>query len=433
MDISREKATDPETGASIRLRYSTQLPGGGRTQAIDTEISIPVGASHETRDQLIREAEMSVKQLAQQIAQRSVRPGEEARVQNQSRPGAGVAMSFASPALTRPDAALSRSRPEPSAPSGQRQMTNPSLPAVHAPIGESMPLTPVSGGDGNTVRLPQFLSAISRHLKISPTDAMKLLKVDTLDGLNYRDAYRQLQTLVEQRAAETADFNTTPPSIQSSPVTDTPHQPAAPPQQGVPAAAEQGPRTQNQVALRSASRPAPPTVPVVTADEEVAPASERRRESRPGREGASPSKAPVPIQIGVEVMREPSTARSYTFDEEEEEGFEEGEDEEEDDEDYVLPVNREQERASAQLKLERLTTIRGGQIATPARLKALSNVIDSQISEEQLAELIRAAWGVSSARKLKHPQVEELISWAKEDYFVEEVESILKLTEGGEA
>ncbi len=59
------------------------------------------------------------------------------------------------------------------------------MPAVPAPAGE------------RTIRLADFINAIKRHWDMSPQEAMRLLKVKSLDGLNYREAYNSLKTMVE--------------------------------------------------------------------------------------------------------------------------------------------------------------------------------------------------------------------------------------------
>jgi hypothetical protein len=110
--------------------------------------------------------------------------------------------------------------------------------------------------------------------------------------------------------------------------------------------------------------------------------------------------------------------RIYKFDEEDEELEEEKKEE------------REEQRVIANLKLDELKEVRGTSFASPGRLTVLQNVLNSQISEEQLQRLIQDAWGVTSVKKLKVDQVEALISWAKEDYFMEEVEAVLALIDG---
>src|SRR5258707_3866881 len=91
MDISRDKPTGTDGTPYIWLRYTTQFTTGGRTHTIEMGIPIPVGASAEVREQLIREAEMGMEQLSRrvesrvsQMLQRSSRPPETAQVQESS-------------------------------------------------------------------------------------------------------------------------------------------------------------------------------------------------------------------------------------------------------------------------------------------------------------------------------------------------------------
>jgi len=111
------------------------------------------------------------------------------------------------------------------------------------------------------------------------------------------------------------------------------------------------------------------------------------------------------------------TPKVYKFDEEDED--EELEEEKEE--------GGEEQRVIARIKLDELREVRGSSTANPGRLTVLQNVLNSQISEEQLQHLIQSAWGESNVKKLKVDQVEALISWAKEDFFVEEVEAVMSL------
>ena len=63
-------------------------------------------------------------------------------------------------------------------------------------------------------------------------------------------------------------------------------------------------------------------------------------------------------------------------------------------------------------------------------IDGIAKCAQSQISDQQLEHLIEQVWGVAGVKKLKVDQVEALISWAKEDYFVEEVEAVLALIDG---
>ena len=87
----------------------------------------------------------------------------------------------------------------------------------------------------------------------------------------------------------------------------------------------------------------------------------------------------------------------------------------------------EQTRARARLKLGELKEMRGASTAHPARLAVLQTALNAQIDDHQLQRLIQAAWGAATIHQLKVNQVEALISWAKEDDFVKEVDGVLAL------
>jgi hypothetical protein len=89
--------------------------------------------------------------------------------------------------------------------------------------------------------------------------------------------------------------------------------------------------------------------------------------------------------------------------------------------------------AIARIKLDELKEVRGASVASPGRLMVLQNVLNSQINDEQLQRIIQSAWGATSVKKLKVDQVEALISWAKEDFFLDEVEAVLDLIDEEES
>lgn len=424
MDTNREKSGSLES-ASIRLRYSTQFSSGGRVQNIDTEISLPVGASQETREQIIREAELGVEQLIKQIVQRGSRATPGARVSEPTalRPGAGAS----TPSVTRP-VTTTRPQSEPAPPS--RQTTSASLPATRAPVGETMPTTSTAGGEGRAIRLADFINAIKRRWDMSPKEAMDLLGVDALDGLNYREIYRQLEEIVKQKNAQPSEKQAQARPPSAAPIVEAPRSssrgtPSPSPRNTVTSNVT-GTRTQGQTALKQSAKAAPQTTPV---SPEITITEKQENEShvnRPeaGKDFAGSPKAPIPLHIGVGVVREAST-QSYKFDEEE--GEEEGTD------DYDLPEDDdEQARLSAQIKLDELKAVRGANAASAERLTVLNNVLGSQISEDQLQKIIQAAWNITSKKRLKAAQVEALVSWAKEDFFTEEVEAMLNLIAEGE-
>jgi hypothetical protein len=408
MDISREKATG-SGDASIRLRYNRQLQSGGQTHTIDAEVALPVGASQELREQMIRDLELGVEQLARQIQQRNTRPTENPRSQT---PTANRAVS-PTPSASRPaSSAYAQGETE------QRQAPRATSSGNRTPVEESMPDNPAGSNEGNPIKLPVFISAIKKHLDLSPQEAMRLLHVETLDGLNFRKVYNDLQQIVGQRNADKP--GTHPPTRNQQTDTDndasrqtrrTAPLPAIHPSENQAPAPDRNTQTQAPVALKTVARE--------TATDE--PEKSRHREPETVADFAGSPKAPLPIQFGV--TRE-IIAPSYKFEEEDEELEEEDEDE---DEDFDLPGEKPHGQLSAQQMLNNLKEIRGNTPANAERLIALNNVIGEQISEKQLQKLLQMAWGITTRKKLKLTQIEKLISWAKEDFFVEEVEAILAL------
>ena len=400
MDTSREKPVGTDGNPYIWLRYTTQFSAGGRTHTIEMGVPVPVGASAEMREQLIREAEIGMEQLARrvehraaQVAQRSARPPEPQRTQaptpirpdqaalqkENNRGATGASTPVGSGANT---PAPAREGPQP-LPLHEKQ----TAPVTVRQGGTvSMPVTPGIQGEANSnMKLSQFMQAIREAWGLNPKQAMDLLNVKTLNGMNYRDALRKLQLLVEGNASSgerpaTGDVPKAPATIPAKPVEERPKQQTPPPPQ--------------------ASQPKPASVP--------------RADVLTG-----PANIPV-IPIKEEMIRE-TPKRVYKFDEEDEELQEEEEQE------------HEEQKVIARIKLDELKEIRGTSPVSQGRLTVLQNVLNEQISGQELEYLIQQVWGVSSVKKLKVDQVEALISWAKEDFFVEEVEAVLALINGEEA
>jgi len=115
--------------------------------------------------------------------------------------------------------------------------------------------------------------------------------------------------------------------------------------------------------------------------------------------------------------------------------FDEEVDEDEEEEDFILDASEEgpsltaEELLQARHRISNLKEIRGSQTISPARLIVFNNVIGEQISQAQLQQLLQSFWSVTIPKKLKTDQAEALISWAKEDNFVTEAETVLKLLE----
>src|SRR6266487_6377140 len=357
------------------LRYKTQFNAAWRTHTIEMGIPMPLGASAEVREQLIREAEIGMEHLTRrvenrvaQISQRNTRPPEPLRTQ--------------APATMRSNQAPlheegNRSSTGTPSPVGTRSTTT--VPVRQSgPV--SMPVTPsMQSETSSNMKLSQFMQAIRDAWGLTPKQAMDLLNVKTLNGMNYRDALRKLQPLVEGNTTEASTsgaVNKASGAIQPKP-------------------AEERAKPQGPLSLQG-SQSIPPASPMPGALH-------------------GPENIPV-IPIKDEMIRE-APGKVYKFDEEDEE----------------LQEEKEEQRAIARIKLDELKEARGTSLASQGRLTVLQNVLNSQISDQQLQHLIQHIWGVTIVKKLKVDQIEALISWAKEDFFVEEVETVLARIDGEES
>ena len=400
MDTNRDKPTGTDGNPYIWLRYTTQFSAGGRTHTIEMGIPVPLGASAEMREQLIREAEMGMEQLTRrvenrvvQMLQRNTRPPEPVRTQEPTTIRSNQASlqdgGNRSPVGTPPSVDMKSTTP---APTPVREVPQPL--SLHEkqpttmPVRQSgpvsMPVTPGVQSEANSnMKLSQFMQAIRDAWGLTPKQAMDLLNVKTLNGMNYREALRKLQPLIEGNSRETSTsgaVNKASEAIRPKPD-------------------EERARLQGPLPLQG-SQSIPPASPMPGALH-------------------GPANIPV-IPIKEEMIRE-APRKVYKFDEEDEELQEEKEEE------------NEEQRVIARIKLDDLKEVRGTSLASQGRLTVLQNVLNSQISDQQLQHLIQHVWGVTSVKKLKVDQIEALISWAKEDFFVEEVEAVLALIDGEES
>jgi len=402
-------------GSHIWLHYTTQFTVGGRTHTIEMDVPVPIGASADMRTRLLHEAEAAMHQLTSRVESREGH-GEGGQSRNQpsqqkpiltpkpspSIPTAPQASSVSAampdnqvnkPAIppsavpaSAPAASLAAASPIAASPSARdaAHQTAPPLegkevqvPPTRPNVGASMPSAPgMVGSISGNLTIPQFLQFLKENMGgMSARQAMDLLKVKTLNGLNLRDALEQLQQIVGREAGTVAKA---PPTTPASPTSPSSH---------------------------------PEPVPI--------------------RPPASPSSAPTDSatrnpagikEITNAVVRDVPPA--YAFNEEIDLDLDEvGEGEEME----YMPELTDQERTIAELVINRLKEARGSSLASESRIKVVHNVVDSQIGEEQLQELIQGVWGVTTLKKLKNDQVEALISWAKEDDFVSELEMVLIL------
>lgn len=471
MGDTREK---PGDNPYIWLRYTTQFTTGGRTHTIEMGIPMPLGASAETREQLIREAEAGMDQLSRHVENR-VTQMQQRTAQPQGRPipqGISSPLQPSTSAPSRPPTPNIGTVGTPSSSSAVPVRDGGMQPASSSPaarpntnVGASMPLAPnVPGEAGGNIKLSQFMHYIREAWGLTPKQAMDLLNVKTLNGLNYRDALKQLQPLVAGEQGSTATPAGTRNTPQGSALnqTSTPFPStrqnvgtaqgsgtnAAPPASSpAPARPNVGPHAPSEREATSQrdrkevkeATPSPAsaghTSPQITfhqPDNVSRPQASQQGTTKEGKEtpqGGAGNRAPTSATEASKIPIIPISSgmvhdaqQSYRFDEEDD-----GESELDEIELDEGNHDREQQQILARIKLDELKEVRGSSTASPGRLTVLQNVTGSQISETQLHQLIRAAWGATSPKKLKVDQVEALISWAKEDLFVDEVEAVLAL------
>lgn len=393
------------TGPHIWLRYTTQYNKEGQTHTIEMSVPVPLGASAEQREELFREAEAGMNQLINHFGQRlspipqrvqdsqveynaasRSTPMQKSGLLQQPRSGS-ASISAPQIASRPPDGQERDSRPM-AVPGRNRE---PVVPPTRPNVGASMPMTlgPNLDSSGN-LPLPEFIQYINENLNLTPRQAMEMLKVKSLStGINLREALERLRYLVTQRNANSVS------QPEGHPESATVPEHASAPQDATPASA-------------------PPSISSV--------AETQAQQSLPipnGQTSLEESAQQEDRQSQIIEMRVPAPVR-----------FDEEEDPEEDLEDFHLP--REftlQQLEYARSKINELRESQGPSIVSQQRLQALANVISDNITQEQLQELIMGIWGVSTLKKLKKDQVEALISWAKQDDFVDEVEAALAVLE----
>jgi len=260
-----------------------------------------------------------------------------------------------------------------------------------------MPSTPGLPGNGSeSMKLPQFIQFIKDKLDLSPKEAMDRLNVKTLTGVNLREAFEQLQQMMNQEGGGETPGEQKEHETESGSSRPEAKKPAAP----VPADEHIPARTQPPRSSADANATPPAPIAMHSANR----------------------KAPDILEIRHAVVREVPPGSAFAEELEDEElGPDLGDDE---DLDFLSELT-EHERDFADDRLSKLREARGSSAASAARLQVLNNVIGEQLTKEQLLELIRGIWSVAALNKLKNEQVEALISWAKEDAFVEEAEVVL--------
>ncbi len=398
-----------ESGPYIWLRYATQYTKDGQTHTVEMSVPVPVGASVEARERLIREAEAGMGQLINHVERRGTQSSQ--RTQNMpttqapqapqvSQGATGAQRSVPQPAPnTRPTPPVPRPTVKPAAASAPQTAPQPPVmrdsESEYEVVGRSpdasrpnsmsgttnVPRTPGRASEmGGNMQLPHFIQYIKENLDLTPKQAMEMLNVRSLStGINLRDAIEQLNALMGRDSSGTnggprQENNDVQPARDSYP------------------SFSDGDSNQggNVSSISRASRSSTPII-----------------EMRVGR--------PTPI-FDEEVGPDDRDEVDDPFD---------------DLEDLDSPRGLSaQAIEKAQSKLEELRESQGAATASAGRLLALNNVAISQVTEEQLQELVTGVWGITSLKKLKVDQVEALISWAKlEDDFAEQVEAVLFVLE----
>ena len=440
------KETLEGAGDYIWLRYSTSITLAGRTRTIEIGVPMPIGADEDEREQLLREADEGMNQLTGHVENRIAqmlqrvqptqgnipaptpiaKPSVSPPPRAMSRPASAPVPSQAAPQQSTPVTSNTNLRPntQPAPVAAQQShelreerqelstvsstqneevasQQNP--PSQRPTMGVSMPTT---GDISGNLSIPQFIRVVKDRFDLNPTQAMEMLKLKSLSGVNLREKLDQLQRMVvpdANGAAEKSDEG----DVDSK-----------------------GNASAEEKAVR------PTTAKNETPSGKLASTS-----------NLASSKPPTPIRPNSTVAetnarpqpsRPPTTSngRGPYFDEEED--FEDVlasiEDDEELNEDELANLGEQREltpheRMLAKDLVSKFRESQGAAVANPARLKVLSNVTDGQVSEEQLQDLVEGIWGVSSFKKLKVDQVESLISWAKEDDFMTDTEIVLLLLE----
>lgn len=407
-----------ESGAYIWLRYATQYTRDGQTHTLEMSIPVPVGASQETREQLIREAEEGMQQLTAHIATREPLIAQRAHSNQPVSRTAPQPVPRTKPTPTpqvitpRTNTNIPMNRPaSQGAPPTSTQSAPEPMPTQHEHGGRvheranerlrqpgSAGMTLPSGENGS-MSLPQFIQYIKEHMDLSPKQAMDILNVKSLTtGINLRDALEQLKERTGQHGLAPATVEPVRQHSNDSAGSD----------EGVP----HGLTRSSSGASPSGPRLHSGPLPEISKHEALSSPLELR------------TRRPIvgfDEEVGPDDLEEPEElydgAHSFAGGE-----LEDLEDLEALPGDQFSPKELEQ----AKEKIDALRTIQGATTVTEARLKVLNNVVVGQITEEQLHTLILGVWNITTLKKLKVDQVEELISWAKrEDAFIEQVEAIL--------
>src|SRR5712691_2768467 len=183
----------------IWLRYATQFTTGGRIHTLEIGIPVPLGASAETRAQLIREAEIGMDQLSSYVENRvtnmlphNQRPStgstiREGQTYTSTPVGGQGTQTAANPheETQRRQITLAPAHPSQNMPPQEDRAV--AVPPTRPHVGGTMPLAPGAPADAKgNMTLTQFLHFIRETLGLTHQQARELLQVPSLNGMNLR-------------------------------------------------------------------------------------------------------------------------------------------------------------------------------------------------------------------------------------------------------
>ncbi len=378
----------------IWLKQSVQFSVAGQVRTIEIALPVRPGASAEEIERLLRQADAGLDQMTQHLTSKVNTLLDQGKTQA---PLGAVGSSRRSPRV--------QNAQEPAAPvepgSVDSLAPNASPPSALAGAGSedvhwsfSRSEDAVSATAGPSLDRKQFIAEIA-VLGLNPRQAMERLGLNTLEGVNLRQALEQLRfQLLHERPAAPSDLaaqaeDADGPAAGSQPSKGA-RPPSGAPRRPPPELKHASLLSQVVPAERSLLRTAPENDLMVEEEEPLAAeAPAEQAEQKRGRE-----RAPTPIPI-----RGQRTLHSL------------------------------QEQVQAQALLERLRRIRG-RLNPPSgdNLKAFRYVVEEQIGAEKTAALLQAVWNVPAPERLSIDQVAECIRWGKDDHFEDEVDMLLKLT-----
>jgi hypothetical protein len=372
----------------IWLKQSVQFSVAGQVRTIEITLPVRPGASAEEIERLLKQADAGLDQMTQHLNGKINDLLDQARTQA---PPGGAGSARRVPRAPNPEemaGAGERNRA-----GGQPGRSGAGAAGAGRPAsfpGEAAPMVA-----GPALDRKEFIAEIAAW-GLSPRMAMARLGLNTLEGVNLRQALEQLRLqLLHERpsssegpAASSGDEDTftpdsPPPRGPASP------SPGASPRRPAPELKHVSPLTQVVSAERATLRPFVDGDGLVESEEQpgVDGGTLERYEPPNGR---SRSSLPIPIR-GQQMM------------------------------------SALQEQVQAKVLLERLRSIQGRKTLLSAdHVKTFHHVVTDQLEEEKMVALLQAVWGVSVPERLSPDQMAECIRWGHDDDFEEKVDLLLK-------